>query len=193
MKYHVKLLSGILLVCLLCVPAMAALPDADRMDELGQRAALIAMDQLKFGKGDPNILVLTNAGRAVVNGQTTERAVSGITKVSGLQNGDNTLWQVKQGPTGNPLVYFYDKKSGKPSTWSPLKPLHTGPDRTEDDSLLQDVLESSCRPRRSDKDCMPTPSGNATMKPWGRGVFVISISNHGPWCVVRPPLQRHAP
>jgi len=179
MKNAIKLLSGILLACLLCVPAMAALPDADRMDELGQRAALTAMNQLKFSKGDPNVLVLTNAGRAVVDGQTTERAVSGITKVSGLQNGDNTLWQVNRANWKPLWFYFYDKKSGKG--------IYLVPDET---SYTQSQAQLKATPFYKtfskavvvtgdlDKMLADTEAGNATMKALGGEAFsLISISN----------------
>ncbi|OPX72326.1 MAG: FmdE, Molybdenum formylmethanofuran dehydrogenase operon [Methanoregulaceae archaeon PtaB.Bin108] len=100
-------------VLLVSTPVMAALPDGNRMDELGQRAAFTAMSELRFGKGDWNVLVLTNAGRAVVDEQTTERAISGITRVTGLQNGDGTLYQVYRAEWKPLWFYFYDKKTGK--------------------------------------------------------------------------------
>jgi formylmethanofuran dehydrogenase subunit E-like metal-binding protein len=109
----VKLLLALVLVCLVCVPVMAALPDGNRMEQLGERAAYTAMDQLQFAKGDPDVMVLTNAGRAAVDGQTTERALSGITEISGLQNGDNTLWTVNRADYKPLWFYFYDKDTGK--------------------------------------------------------------------------------
>jgi formylmethanofuran dehydrogenase subunit E-like metal-binding protein len=90
---------------------MAALPDGNRMEKIGQRAACTAMNQLQFTKCNPNVIVLTNSGRAVVEGHTTERAISGITEVSGLQNGDSNLWVVNR-PDWKPLwFYFYDRES----------------------------------------------------------------------------------
>lgn len=94
-------------------PAAPVPPEADRMEHLGQRAALTAMDLLEYARGDPDILVLTSAGRSVVGGQTTERAISGITDVSGQRNSDGTLYQVNR-PSWRPLwFYFYDKASGQ--------------------------------------------------------------------------------
>ena len=113
LRSSIKLLLALVLICLLCLPVMAALPDGNRMEQLGERAAYTAMDQLQFAKGDPDVMVLTNAGRAVVDGQTTERTLSGITKISGLQNGDNTLWTVNRAEWKPLWFYFYDKDTGK--------------------------------------------------------------------------------
>src|SRR5690606_16822347 len=98
------LLIALFIVLLATAPVAGSMPDADRMEELGQRAALTAMDRLEFSKGDPDILVLTNAGRAVVDGQTTERAISGITDVGGQRNSDGTLYQVNR-PSWKPLWF----------------------------------------------------------------------------------------
>ncbi|OPX69468.1 MAG: FmdE, Molybdenum formylmethanofuran dehydrogenase operon [Methanoregulaceae archaeon PtaB.Bin056] len=113
MNTHQKFLFALLIAALLCAPALASLPDANRMEEIGQRAAYTALSELQFSKGDPGVMVLTNAGRAVVNGQTTERAISGITKISGLQNGDSTLWTVNRAEWKPLWFYFYNKYTGK--------------------------------------------------------------------------------
>ena len=113
MKNFLKILLALLIACMICTPVTAGLPDGKRMDEIGQRAAWTAMNELQFSKGDFNVVVLTDAGRARVEDQTTERAVSGITEVSGLQNGDNTLWIVNRADWKPLWFYFYDKKSGK--------------------------------------------------------------------------------
>jgi formylmethanofuran dehydrogenase subunit E-like metal-binding protein len=113
MEYCMKLFFILLVALVLAVPVSAALPDADRMDEIGVRAATTAMDQLQFTKGTADVMVITNAGRALVDGQTTERAVAGITRVSGLQNGDNTLWVVNRADWKPLWFYFYNKQTGK--------------------------------------------------------------------------------
>lgn len=179
MKNSTKLLFGILLVCLLCVPAIAALPDADRMEELGQRAAWTAMDQLKFSKGDPNVLVLTNAGRAVVDGQTTERAISGITKVSGLQNGDNTLWQVNRADWKPLWFYFYNKKSGKAVYLVPDEACYTkSTGELKATPFYETFSTVAVVTGDLDKMLADTNAGNATMKALGGDAFsLVSISN----------------
>jgi len=179
MKNSTKILSGILLVCLLCAPVMAALSDANCMDELGQRAAWIAKDQLKFNKGDPNVLVLTNAGRAVVDGQTTERAISGVTKVSGLQNGDNTLWQVNRADWKPLWFYFYNKKSGKAVYLEPDEACYTkSPAELKATPPYAAFSKVVIVTGDLEKMLADTNAGNATMTALGGDAFsLVSISN----------------
>ncbi len=178
MKDSITLVLGILLVCLLCAPVMAASPNGDRMDELGQRAALTAMDQLKFNKGDPNVLVLTNAGRAVVNGQTTERAVSGITKVAGLQNGGNTLWQVNRANWKPLWFYFYNKDSGKALYLEPDEACYTKSPTDLAATSLPDTF-SKAIVVTGDLEMMlaDTEVGNATMRDLGSASSILPIAN----------------
>lgn len=164
---------------MLCVPAIAALPDANRMDELGQRAAWTAMDQLKFNRGDTNILVLTDAGRVVVNGQTTERAISGITKVSGLQNGDNTLWQVNRASWEPLWFYFYDKKSGKAVYLEVDEAFYTkSENEVKTTPFYRTFSKVAVVTGDLDKMLADTEAGNATMNNLGGDAFsIISIAN----------------
>ncbi|MBP2134388.1 formylmethanofuran dehydrogenase subunit E-like metal-binding protein [Methanomicrobium sp. W14] len=111
---YLKLAAGILLVCLLFAPVMGASSSgSDRFNDLGQRAALIAMEKLGFSYNDPDVVALTDAGRVVIDGRTTEGAVSGITKVSGLQNGNGNLFQINRAEWKPLWFYFYDKGTGK--------------------------------------------------------------------------------
>ena len=64
------------------------------------------MDLLKFKAGDENILALTNAGHALIKGKTTERALSGITDISGLRTGDGNLFQVTPARLETALVLY---------------------------------------------------------------------------------------
>nr|WP_319538807.1 FmdE family protein [uncultured Methanospirillum sp.] len=108
-----KLLTYLVILTLCCsiLPGLA-LADTDLAYDLGSRAATVGMDLLKFEPGDENILALTNAGHAQIKGETTERALSGITDVSGLRNGDGNLFQVNR-PNWKPLwFYFFNKKTG---------------------------------------------------------------------------------
>jgi len=165
-------------VAILCAPAIAALPDADRMDEIGVRAATTAMDQLQFSKGDTDVMVLTNAGRAVVDGQTTERAVVGITRASGLQNGDNTLWVVNRAEWKPFWFYFYDKSTGKG--------LYLEPDTvfyTKSGAEIATIPASETFSKNllvtGDLEQMlaDTRIGNQTMKDLGGNSGVIAIAN----------------
>lgn len=167
------------IIMMFCVPVLAALPDSNRMEQLGERAAYTAMAELQFPKGDPNVMVLTNAGRAIVDGQTTERALSGITEVSGLQNGDNTLWVVNR-PDWKPVwFYFYDKSTGKAVYLEPDTSFYTMSD-TElgtvpfyDTFAKNEVVTGDLSQMLAD-----TNAGNATQKALGSNAFsIVSITN----------------
>ena len=106
-----RMYTLLLAFCCLLLP-ISALAEDDLMYDLGSRAAEVGMDLLKFEPGADNILALTNAGHAVVKGKTSERALSGVSDVSGLSNGDNNLFQVNR-PNWKPLwFYFFNKDSG---------------------------------------------------------------------------------
>ena len=101
----------IMALCCSFLPGLV-LADPDLAYDLGSRAATVGIDLLKFEPGDENILALTNAGHALIKGKTTERALSGITDISGLRPGDGNLFQVNR-PDWKPLwFYFYNKKTG---------------------------------------------------------------------------------
>lgn len=51
---------------------------------IGEQAATSAINLLNFSKGDPDVCVVTSAGWAVVNGQSTAGALDGLVKVLGI-------------------------------------------------------------------------------------------------------------
>lgn len=178
MKTSLKILMGILVICLLCVPVLAAQPDTNRMQELGQRAATLAMSELQFSPGTQNVMVLTNAGRAVVDGQTTERAVSGITKVSGLQNADNTLWVVNR-PDYKPLwFYFYNKETGKGLYLEPDTSFYTKAESESSAVAVSDTFSKKVVVTGDLSQMLAnTEVGDKTMKDLGSNSGVIAIAN----------------
>ncbi|VVB72207.1 Uncharacterised protein [uncultured archaeon] len=100
------MISVTMVILLALVPGMA-LADNAVLEELGSKAAKTAMEQLKLEKGDSNVLALSNAGYAIVVGQTTQAALKGITSETGLCLGDGDLFQVLR-PYWKPLwFYFY--------------------------------------------------------------------------------------
>lgn len=114
MNYNrLRWLFCICLALVLCAPAVSASTNAYHMEALGEFAATIAMDEIDFDYGDSDVVVLTDAGRVVVDGQTTEKVISGITKVSGLQNGDSTLFQINRADWKDLWFYFYNRDTGK--------------------------------------------------------------------------------
>lgn len=106
----IKITAIILFLAL--VPGLA-LADNVLLMELGSKAAKTAMEQLKFEKGDQNVLALTNAGHAIVEGQTTQAAIKGLNIESGCNVGDGNLFQILR-PYWKPLwFYFYNKATGE--------------------------------------------------------------------------------
>jgi formylmethanofuran dehydrogenase subunit E-like metal-binding protein len=106
------------LFCCMCL-SVPAIAETDISYDLGVRAATVGMDLLKFDAGSPDVLALTNAGHATIKGGTTERALTGLTETSGLNNGDNNLFQVNR-PNWKPLwFFFYNKKTGMAAYMEP--------------------------------------------------------------------------
>src|SRR5690606_28033752 len=109
MNIEYKIISVILLLAL--VPGLALADDAV-MEELGAKAADRAMQELGFEKGDADILALTDAGHAIVNGQTSQAAIKGITNESGNSMGDGNLFQMLRAHWKPLWFYFFDKSTG---------------------------------------------------------------------------------
>ncbi len=109
MNIEYKIISVILFLAL--VPGLALADDAV-MEELGAKAADRAMQELGFEKGDADILALTDAGHAIVNGQTSQAAIKGITNESGNSMGDGNLFQMLRAHWKPLWFYFFDKSTG---------------------------------------------------------------------------------
>jgi formylmethanofuran dehydrogenase subunit E-like metal-binding protein len=174
-----KLVSGILLLCLLIVPAMADTADDFMFKELGERAAFLAMDELEFGYGDTDALVLTNAGRAVVNGEPTNKVLSGIMNVSGLSNGDANLYSVNRGDWKALWFYFFNKDTGMGLYLVPANRYYT--------MTMGEIMNLPLEDTFSTADLVTgdiymmlkdTDAGNATQKALGGEAFsLLSLSN----------------
>ncbi len=94
------------------VPGLA-LADNAVMEELGSKAAKAAMEQLGVEKGDTDVLILTSAGHAIVDGKTTQAAIKGLAAESGNSIGDANLFQVLR-PYWKPVwFYFFNKANGE--------------------------------------------------------------------------------
>lgn len=94
------------------VPGLA-LADNAVMEELGSKAAKAAMEQLGVEKGDADVLILTSAGHAIVDGKTTQAAIKGLAAESGNSIGDANLFQVLR-PYWKPVwFYFFNKANGE--------------------------------------------------------------------------------
>jgi formylmethanofuran dehydrogenase subunit E-like metal-binding protein len=101
------------MVLLLALVSGLALADNAVMQELGSKAAKIAMQELKVGTGNADVLILTSAGHAIVDGQTTRAAIKGLNAESGNSIGDANLFQVLR-PHYKPVwFYFFNKANGE--------------------------------------------------------------------------------
>jgi len=174
-----KLLSGILLLCLLIVPATADDADDFMYDELGQRATLLAMEELGFEYGDSDVLILTNAGRAVVDGVPTNKVLSGITKVSGLSNGDANMYSINRGDWKALWIYFYNKDTGKGLYLIPASRYYTMTKGQIINLPLEDTFSTASLVTGDIYQMLKdTGDGEATQAALGSNAFsLLSISN----------------
>jgi formylmethanofuran dehydrogenase subunit E-like metal-binding protein len=150
------------MLLLALVPGLA-LADNAVMEELGSKAAKDAMLELNIEKGDANVLILTSAGHAIVDGQTTQAALKGLMAESGNSIGNANLFQVLR-PHWKPVwFFFYDKSTGEAvymeaDSESLKKPLE------EFKSLPEDKVFSKISKANVDLDYLSnhTDEGNST-------------------------------
>ena len=110
MKLKCKIIAMLLLLAF--VPGLA-MADNAVMEELGSKAAKKAMQDLKVEKGDADLLILTSAGHAVIDNQTTQAAIKGLMAESGNSIGDSNLFQVLRSHWKPVWFYFFDKATGE--------------------------------------------------------------------------------
>jgi len=106
---RIQLLSAVVLLVLISGLALA---DNAVMGELGSKAAKKAMQDLGAEKGDADLLVLTSAGYAIVDGQTTQAAIKGLSSETGNSIGDANLFQVLRAYWKPLWFYFFDRATG---------------------------------------------------------------------------------
>ncbi|SFG58124.1 FmdE, Molybdenum formylmethanofuran dehydrogenase operon [Desulfotomaculum arcticum] len=80
---------------------------------LGAKASALAMEKLHFNKGDENVLAMTNAGCAVIGGQTTEKCVDGLAAVSGCTIGNSNLLLVQRAKNMPLWFAFFNKATNE--------------------------------------------------------------------------------
>jgi formylmethanofuran dehydrogenase subunit E-like metal-binding protein len=87
----------------------------DRWQAIGKSVANNAFAAMKKAGVKPekgNIIVLTNAGYAEVNGASTQGTLDGLIYVTGAARGNNTLVEIHSPPWTKPWFAVYDRKSG---------------------------------------------------------------------------------
>ncbi len=150
------------------------------MQELGAKAAKTAMQDLKVEKGDANVLILTSAGHAIVDGQTTQGALKGLTAESGNSIGDGNLFQVLR-PYWKPVwFYFFDKATGE-AVFLQAESMSLNRSLNEFKALSNDQVFSKISKANVDIDYLAnhTDEGNVTFKGAfnGNEFSLIGISN----------------
>jgi formylmethanofuran dehydrogenase subunit E-like metal-binding protein len=151
-----------MIVLLALVPGLA-LADNAVMEELGGKAAKTALQDLKIEKGDSNLLVLTSAGHAIVDGQTTQAALKGLVAETGNSLGDANLFQVLR-PYWKPVWFcFFNKANGEAIYMQAnSSALNKSPDEFK--ALSNDQVFSKISKANVDIDYLAnhTDEGNAT-------------------------------
>lgn len=80
---------------------------------LGIKASMVAMKELAFSKGDPNILAFTDAGYiAKIGAYTTEKALDGVMMTTGASRGKGNLVNVHK-PYNATLWFAFFQKGSK--------------------------------------------------------------------------------
>jgi formylmethanofuran dehydrogenase subunit E-like metal-binding protein len=171
----------IVLALLLAMLTGVVLAQDSIMKDLGSQAANAAMTQLAFKNGDANILALTNAGHAIVDGRTTEGALKGIMVESGCNVGDGNLFQVLR-PYWKPLwFYFYNKATGE-AVFMQVNSKALNKSSEEFKALTDDQIFSKISKANVDIDYLAnhTDEGNTTFNKMafnGNEFSLVGISN----------------
>lgn len=139
------------------------LADNGVMTELGSKAARMAMQDLNFEKGDENVLTLTNAGYAIIDGQTTQAALKGLSAESGCSVGDGNQFQVLRAHWKPIWFYLFNKATGEAIfLQADSQALNKSPEEFK--ALTDDQIFSKISRANVDLDYMlnNTDEGNAT-------------------------------
>jgi len=80
--------------------------------ELGSLAASAALKLMKTSHPKGNIIAITNAGYAELNGQSTESCLDGLSDVTGASRGKNTLIEIQSHYAKILWFAFYHRPSG---------------------------------------------------------------------------------
>jgi formylmethanofuran dehydrogenase subunit E-like metal-binding protein len=84
----------------------------EAMGKYAADASLNLIEKLAVVPHSGNLIVLTNAGYAEVNGLSTQGAIDGIASVTGVSRGRNTLVEIHSAPWKPLWFAVYDKGSG---------------------------------------------------------------------------------
>jgi len=97
------------------IPGESAVTGYHKWKTIGRSSADNAFSAMKKAGAKPqkgDIIVLTNAGYAEVNGGATQGALDGLAEVTGAVRGNNTLVEIHSSPWTKLWFAVYDKRSG---------------------------------------------------------------------------------
>jgi formylmethanofuran dehydrogenase subunit E-like metal-binding protein len=169
------------LALILAAMSGVVLAQSTIMEELGSIAAKEAMEQLRFDKGDSNILALTDAGYAQIKDLTTQEALSGITTETGVSEGNSNLFRVLQADN-KPLWFFFFNKATGNAVYMQVDNNALNKSLDEFKSLSNDQIFSKISAANVDLSYMlnHTDEGNATFNKAafnGNEFALVGISN----------------
>ena len=115
MKIKVTVTILVLFLCtVLAVTASAQVTDdQELLYLLGSRASEIAMKDLPFEKDDPNILVMTSASYAIIDGHNTDRCIDGVADASGCTVGKGNLLLIHRSREKPLWFAFFSKNTNE--------------------------------------------------------------------------------
>lgn len=115
MKIKVTVTVLVLFLCtVLAVTASAQVTDdQELLYLLGSRASEIAMKDLPFEKDDPNILVMTSASYAIIDGHNTDRCIDGVADASGCTVGKGNLLLIHRSREKPLWFAFFSKNTNE--------------------------------------------------------------------------------
>jgi len=115
MKIKVTVTVLVIFLCtVLAVTASAQVTDdQELLYLLGSRASEIAMKDLPFEKDDPNILVMTSASYAIIDGHNTDRCIDGVADASGCTVGKGNLLLIHRSREKPLWFAFFSKNTNE--------------------------------------------------------------------------------
>jgi len=141
----------------------------------------MAMEQLSFTKGGDNVLAMTDAGYAMINRQTTEKCIDGITALSGCTVGKGNLLLIHRSKE-QPLWFAFFRKDTKEIVYLQVKESVVGKSISDLNTLSGgEIFSNITKTNISLDDLVNNPdqwNENANNKIFGGNEFsLIGISN----------------
>lgn len=153
--------------------------DYQNMYNLGEQAAILAQNALKFHKGDSNVALISSAGYVLLNGISTQGALDGVISITGttlgnLMNLKRAIWQ--------PLWFTFIEKEASGQLNAVIVNYVNGA------LVISPVYDISADALKDDayaKTVSAAFSGGAADKPYfQQDYYIVSLANQ--WAVGAP-------